>query len=122
MLYDFHQRQTSKKPGSVHATYLVDGIPTITKAHSTNGQTGDGEDAYMQNSPVMSSSLPQEETEEYTIPSKSIMLAREEDLQGTQYLKIKVPSCTKEARLRVCLSREVKVCANTFSPYLQFRT
>ena len=122
MLYDFHQRQTSKNPGSVHATYLVDGIPTITKAHSTNGQTGVGEDAYMQNSPVMSSSLPQEETEEYTIPSKSIMLAREEDLQGTQYLKIKVPSCSKEAKLRVCLSREVKVCANTFSPYLQFRT
>ncbi|KAK0512148.1 hypothetical protein JMJ35_005276 [Cladonia borealis] len=84
MLYDFHQRQTSKKPGSVHATYLVDGIPTITKAHSTNGQTGDGEDAYMQNSPVMSSSLPQEETEEYTIPSKSIMLAREEDLQAVK--------------------------------------
>ena len=122
MLYDFHQRQTSKKPGSIHATYLIDGIPTITKAHSTNGQTGDGEDAYMQNSPVMSSSLPQEETEEYTIPSKSIMLAREEDLQGTQYLNIKVPSCTKEARLRVCLSREVKVCANTFIPYLQLRT
>lgn len=122
MLYDFHQRQTFKKPGTVHATYLVDGIPTITKAQSTNGQTGDGEDAYMQSSPVMSSSLPQEETEEYTIPSKSIVLAREEDLQGMQYLQSRVPICTKEARLRVCLSREVKVCANTFSPHLQFRT
>ena len=122
MLYDFHQRQTFKKPGSVHATYLVEGIPTITKAHSANGQTGDGEDAYMQSSPVMSSSLPQEETEEYTILSKSIVLAREEDLQGMQYLKSRVPICTKEARLRVCLSREGKVCANTFSPHLQFRT
>ena len=85
MLYDFHQRQTLKKPGSVHATYLVDGIPTITKAHSANGQAGDGEDAYMQSSPVMSSSLPQEETEEYSIPSKSIVLAREEDLQGMHH-------------------------------------
>ena len=122
MLYDFHQGQTSKKPGSVHAIYLVDGIPTITKEHSTNGETGDGEDAYMQNSPIMSSSLPQEETEEYTIPSNSIVLAREEDLQGMQYLKSRVPICTREARLRVCLSREVKVCASTFSPHLQFRT
>ena len=122
MLYDFHQGQTSKEPGSVHATYLVDGIPIMTKGHSTYGETGDGEDAYMQNSPVMSSSLPQEETEEYTIPSKSIVLAREDDLQGMQYLKSRLPICTREARLRVCLSREVKVCASTFSPHLQFRT
>ena len=119
MLYDFHQRQTLKKPGSVHATYLVDGLPTLTKAHSANGQTGDGEDAYMQSSPVMSSSLPQEETEEYTIPSKSIVLVREEDLQG---MHCTIPACTKKARLRTCLSREVKVCANTFGPHLQFRT
>ena len=122
MLYDFHQRQTFKKPGSVHATYLVDGVPTIAKADSANGQTGDGEDAYMQSSPVMSSSLPQEDTEEYTIPMKSVVLAREEDLQGMQYLKSRVLICIKEARLRVCLSREVKLCANTFSPHLQFRT
>lgn len=122
MLYDFHQRQTFKTPGSVRATYLVDGIPTITRVHSANGQTGDSEDAYMQSSPVMSSSLPQEETEESTIPSKSIVLVRDEDLQGMPYLKSIVLICTKEARLRVCLSREVKVCANTFSPPLQFRT
>ena len=115
MLYDFHQRQTLKKPGSVHATYLVDGI----KAQSANGRTGDGEDAYMQSTPVMSSSLSQEETEEYTIPSKSIVLVREEDLQG---MHCTVPACTKKARLRNCLSREVKVCANKFSPHLQFRT
>lgn len=122
MLYDFHQRQTLKKPGSVHATYLVDGIPAITKAHIANGQAGHGEDAYMQSSPVMSSSLPQEETEEYNIPSKSIVLAREEDLQGMHHLNTTTPTCTKQARLRTCLSREVKVCANTFSPHLQFRT
>ena len=122
MLYDFHHKQSLKKPGSVHASYLVDGIPTITKVHSANGQAGDGEDAYMQSSPVMSSSLPQEETEEYTIPSKSIVLAREEDLQGMHHLKSTTPTCTKKATLKTCLSREVKVCANTFSPHLQFRT
>ena len=95
MLYDFHKKQTLKKPGSVRATYLVDGIPTITKAHSANGPAGNDEDAYMQSSPVMSSSLPQEDSEEYTIPSKSIVLAREDDLQGMHHLKSTTPTCTK---------------------------
>jgi hypothetical protein len=31
MLFDFHQKQNAKKPGSVHATYLITGTRTPPK-------------------------------------------------------------------------------------------
>lgn len=84
MLYDFYHHQTSKEPGSVHATYLVSGI--LNPAHvlrKGNNQQEDGEDAHMQSSPFVSSQVqPEEDTE--TPPSvKLITLVREEDLEGT---------------------------------------
>lgn len=82
MLYEFHQTQASEKPGSVHATYLVDGIPIVAKKHSTNGHQQEGEDVHMQSSPYMSSSMPQAEQEEDEVPQRSIMLVREGDLEG----------------------------------------
>jgi DNA polymerase delta subunit 3 len=40
MLYDFHKSQNDRRPGAIHATYLVygskDGIP-----RSSNGSDGD---------------------------------------------------------------------------------
>lgn len=82
MLFDFHRLQNSKTTGSVHATFLIDGIPKTVKEPSVNGHQADREDAHMQSSPFMSSSMPQEDTEEDTIPIKVVILAKEEDLEG----------------------------------------
>ena len=80
MLYDFHHSQNARKPGCVHATYLIYGTAK-PKTESTEKQR-DGEDAYMQSSPFMSSSIPQEESINEAPPVKLMTLAREEDLEG----------------------------------------
>ena len=79
MLYEFHQQQNAKKPGTIHATYLVSG--TKPKNNVATGQK-DGEDEYMQSSPFMSSSMPRpsEETGETSV--LSISLVKEEDLDS----------------------------------------
>lgn len=93
MLYEFHHQQNSKKPGTVHATYLLSGtkrkeesVPAIPEAKK------DGEDDHMQSSPFMTSSMPQF-TQDGTVESSvlSITLVTEEKLEGkhiTAYLKI----------------------------------
>lgn len=80
MLYEFHQQQNAKKPGTIHATYLISG--SKLKEISVTARHKDGEDEYMQSSPFMSSSLPQpsEETGETSV--LSISLVREEDLES----------------------------------------
>ena len=82
MLYEFHQAQNSKKPGSVFATYLLDGVPLVLKESSKNGYQVVGEDVHMQSSPYMSSSMPQEGNDEEETPSRRVILAGEDDLQG----------------------------------------
>lgn len=86
MLYDFHREQTRQKPGSVWATYLVDGLQASKEdaaATATNGQRSeDGDDVPMQSSPYMSSSAPQPDQEIETVYSRCLMIAREEDLEG----------------------------------------
>ncbi|MCJ1300326.1 hypothetical protein MMC08_003122, partial [Hypocenomyce scalaris] len=82
MLYDFHHEQKIRKPGSIHATYLVGGARRVSELPSTNGsQKPDGEDVHMQSSPFLSSSMPHqdEEAEEHTV--RSITLVREEQLE-----------------------------------------
>ena len=80
MLYDFHHEQNSKKPGSIHAVYLVSGIKTVNPAAAINGgHVKDGEDSFMQSSPFVSSP-PQEEKDPPTM--KVITLVREEQLEG----------------------------------------
>ncbi|TVY75645.1 DNA polymerase delta subunit [Lachnellula suecica] len=91
MLYDFHNQQNAKKPGSVHATYLVSGTKRPEDRLATNGRVKrDGEDDYMQSSPLMSSSMPQpvEDTGETSV--LSITLVREEELESlrSQYEQI----------------------------------
>ncbi len=81
ILYEFHRVQNSRKSGSVYATYLLDGVPKEIEP-SVNGHFKDGDDVHMQSSPHMSSSIPQETNEEDAVPSRRIMLAREEDLEG----------------------------------------
>jgi len=81
MLFEFHQQQNAKKPGSIRATYLLDGLPKVIKNTGTNGHQVDGEDVHMQSSPYMSSSMPhQDEEDEDAVPIRSIVLVREEEL------------------------------------------
>ncbi|KAF2771415.1 hypothetical protein EJ03DRAFT_342192 [Teratosphaeria nubilosa] len=82
MLDDFHRKQNAKKPGSVHATYLLTGARKATAP--TNGVHGqqDGEDAVMQSSPPLpSSSMPKPEDSEESVAVKSVLLAKEEHLE-----------------------------------------
>lgn len=85
MLYEFHCKQNFKKPGSVHATYLITGIkkaePKSEGNHPIPKQ--DGEDTVMQSSPpLLGSSMPQQDdSEESSTPIRSIMLAREEHVE-----------------------------------------
>ena len=90
MLYDFFSAQTTKKPGSINATYLLDGVPRASKESSVNGHQQDGEDVHMQSSPYMGSPITRQEQEE-AIPSRSIILANEEDLEGKMGTRIVGP-------------------------------
>ncbi|KAL8812424.1 MAG: hypothetical protein Q9223_000339 [Gallowayella weberi] len=75
-------QQNSKKPGSVHAIYLITGI-VVPKSSEASAQVeqADGEDAYMQSSPFMSSSMPHRRDDEELLAVKSITICRQEDLQ-----------------------------------------
>jgi DNA polymerase delta subunit 3 len=86
MLYDFYQKQNAKKPGTIHATYLLSGTKRPEDLIPLNGDAKkDGEDDYMQSSPFMNSSMPQlEGTGESSV--LSITLVREEDLEGEDIL------------------------------------
>ena len=82
MLFDFYAKQNAKKPGSVHATYLLDGTPKpVTSFFQINRNQRNGDDVHMQSSPFMSSAAQEEDKEEeLAVPSRNVILAREEDL------------------------------------------
>ncbi|KAL8853521.1 MAG: hypothetical protein Q9221_001680 [Calogaya cf. arnoldii] len=87
LLFQFHKQQNAKKPGSVHAVYLVTGyIVPVTPTSSTRDEQADGEDAHMQSSPFMSSSMPQPVEEDAQLAVKTVTICREEDLEGKEIL------------------------------------
>jgi DNA polymerase subunit Cdc27 len=88
MLYDFHTKQNAKKPGTIHATYLLSGTKRPVEPMPLSGDAKkDGEDDYMQSSPFMSSvPQPEEGTGESSV--LSITLCREEDLEGRHHCQI----------------------------------
>ncbi|KAI9821703.1 MAG: hypothetical protein M1827_002284 [Pycnora praestabilis] len=87
MLFDFHHQQNSRKPGSIHATYLISGTRTPIPSISTNGtQMRDGDDDYMQSSPFMSSPMPKQDGLQDRMIVTSITMTREEDLEGAKAL------------------------------------
>jgi len=105
MLFEFHRQQNAKKPGIIHATYLLSGTkreeletPPISEPISEK----DGEDDHMQSSPFMGSSLPQPEEETVSISTITISLVREEDLAGT------VPSILPKPCTRLIFDVEIK--------------
>ncbi len=90
MLYDFHVHENAKKPGSVHATYLLAGTKkVIPKPPITNRQNGDHtEDQPMPSSPppftssMLQSSQDGETDEAEILSIRTITLVREESLNG----------------------------------------
>ena len=84
MLYEFHQNENSKKPNSVNATYVITGVqqPEPPAANGATKEADDDGDDFMQSSPYISSSMPNQESSTEGVPTSSIILVREEDLEG----------------------------------------
>lgn len=81
MLFEFHRNENAKKPQSVHATYVISGIQRPPEPPATNGHAKD-EDEIMQSSPYLPSSMPNQDATFDSTRIASIILAREEDLEG----------------------------------------
>jgi DNA polymerase delta subunit 3 len=91
MLYDFHAHENGKKPGSVHATYLLSGMRKVNEQPAlTNGQHGAGhEDEPVPSSPppftssMLQSSQQNGDSEDTDVSTiRTITLVREESLDG----------------------------------------
>lgn len=85
MLYDFHRKQNSKKPGSVHATYLISGSKrpaTVTKSQANHAG---GNSTVPSSPPLPSSSFHKpEEQEREVAPVHTITIVREEHLEAAK--------------------------------------
>jgi DNA polymerase delta subunit 3 len=91
MLHEFHCKQNEKKPGSVHATYIITGTKVPSPSQDPQKEDPDG-DSVMQSSPPLpppssSAAVPQE-TEPITI--QTMMLVKEEHLERakSQFISI----------------------------------
>ncbi|TAQ86970.1 hypothetical protein B7494_g4705 [Chlorociboria aeruginascens] len=76
MLFEFHRLQNGKKPGTIHATYLISGTKREEEPVTSGDTKKDGEDEYMQSSPFVENSG--EGTGESSV--LTITLVREENL------------------------------------------
>ena len=82
MLYEFYSGQNAKKPRSIYATFIVEGILKATKESIVNGHQREDEDVHPQGSAYKSSSMPQGEDSRDDIVFQTITMAREEHLEG----------------------------------------
>ncbi|KAK3944804.1 hypothetical protein QBC46DRAFT_455861 [Diplogelasinospora grovesii] len=71
MLFDFHRTENQKRPGSVHATYLVYGIRRSDRTSSQQSEDGDID---MMNVPPNGEALSE------TVPTSTLTLVEEGDL------------------------------------------
>lgn len=91
LLYEFYQLENSKRPGTVHATYLVSGKQTVLDKLDVVGQGhGDGEDIPMQSSPFMSSPMPLQDNEGDQDAVTVVTLTGEENLEGMHLLSMSI--------------------------------
>ncbi|ROW05595.1 hypothetical protein VSDG_00282 [Cytospora chrysosperma] len=72
MLYDFHAWQNDKRPGAVHATYMVYGVRKAAQANGHSQQDGDVE---------MTSSPPEIDEAMEEVPVTTLSLVPEESLK-----------------------------------------
>lgn len=90
MLYEFHRKQNERKPGRVHATYLLTGTRRVeTATQQINGGASQEEDTPMQSSPPFpGSSAPKPDIDMYAQQAlvRSVMLVREEHLETARGL------------------------------------
>jgi DNA polymerase delta subunit 3 len=91
MLYDFHRTQNARKPGSLHATYLVAGTrkpeeqPEAQPASNGHISTSQpDEDVPMSEISFLNSSMPDQDgqAEGTNIPVTTITMVKEEELEG----------------------------------------
>ncbi|PQE03639.1 hypothetical protein CJF30_00006301 [Rutstroemia sp. NJR-2017a BBW] len=81
-LFEFHRIQNAKKPGTIHATYLISGTKRKEVVVTSNGHEKDGEDSVMQSSPFQSSMPQPEDTAQDDSSVLTITLVPEEDLDS----------------------------------------
>ena len=82
MLYAFHKTQTTKKPDSIHATYLISGTKRSDAIGTSVAKGKDGEDTVMDSSPFPSSWMETPTRVEPEIAVSTVTLVKEEDLDG----------------------------------------
>ncbi|KAF2152433.1 hypothetical protein K461DRAFT_294098 [Myriangium duriaei CBS 260.36] len=84
-LFDFHSRQTKKKPNSVYATYLITG-KRKSQTQSNGSYSQQYDDTPMPSSPPFPSSSAPEPTQDDALPTwtKVILLAKETDLESAK--------------------------------------
>ena len=92
MLYEFYTHENKKKPGSVHATYVLHGTQSAKASPMNGASQQDGEDVSMTSSPFMSSSIPQDEDMVEPPPVKVMTVVREENLEGVASTRHLLPT------------------------------
>jgi DNA polymerase delta subunit 3 len=75
MLYDFHRTQNAKRPGAVHATYLVYGTKKPSMDTALESPNGDGD-------VEMTGSAPERDSVVESIPTSTLTLVPEDQLKG----------------------------------------
>jgi DNA polymerase delta subunit 3 len=103
MLYDFHVHENAKKPGSVHATYLLAGIKEAKGKQGlvNGGQNGtQHEDEPIPSSPppftssMLQSSQQNGDNDDEEVPTiRTVTLVREESLDGIFALRLPLDMC-----------------------------
>lgn len=73
MLFEFHKSQNAKKPGAIHATYLVYGTKKPGSHEGVSQEDGDVE---------MTSSMPDVDSVHEEVPVVTMSLVPEESLGG----------------------------------------
>ncbi|KAI6247549.1 hypothetical protein HI914_04111 [Erysiphe necator] len=83
MLFDFHQKQNAKNPGTIHATYLIIGTRQDKDIleNSDRADHGTFEDGFIQSSPY-TCSPPSISDDSVNVQVKTITLVRETDLEN----------------------------------------
>lgn len=81
MLHDFYQQENSRKPGSVHATYLLLGTRQPLSANGDSQRAT--EDAALPSSSAPRSPVVKQESVQTGVMTISMTLVKEEDLERT---------------------------------------
>ena len=113
MLYEFYSNQKTKNSDSINATYLLNGVPVASREYRVNGHQQEGEDTHMESSPHLSSSTPHQDEQDVAVPSKNVVLAKEEDLEGEMSMAFMGYVYSKGG-----VSGEGEIQTNTLNTYL----